>query len=133
MPSIATLQIIADVLKVDIESFFRRDEEKGYVINRAEKRRFIRAKGKTYAAALLADNMENPFMEPFLVSLPHKDKEGETEFTMHEGQEFCYVVEGTIEQTLGNKKFILRKGDAAYWNGIIPHKATSPTPNRLLL
>ena len=126
MPSIATLQIIADALKVDIESFFRRDVEKGYVINRVEKRRFIRPKGKTYTVALLAENMENPFMEPFLVCLPHKAEEGETDFTIHEGQEFCYVVKGNVEVTLGEQKFTLKSGDAAYWNGVIPHKATSP-------
>ncbi len=126
MPSIATLQGIADVLRVDIEFFFTRGEEKGYVIDRAEKRRFVRPKGKAYVSALLAETMENPFMEPFLVSLPHKYEEGETEFTIHEGQEFCYVLEGTVEQTLGNQKIILKKGDAAYWNGSIPHKATNP-------
>ena len=64
-------------------------------------------------------------MEPFLVALPHKDKEGETEFTIHEGQEFCYCIEGTVELTLGDQKFTLKKGDAAYWNGTLPHKATS--------
>jgi transcriptional regulator with XRE-family HTH domain len=124
MPSIPTLQIIADALKVDIEQFFGRGEEKGYVINRAEKRRFVRPKGKPYHVALLAENMENPFMEPFLCALPRKDKDGETEFTTHEGQEFCYVVEGSMELTLGDQKFTLKKGDAAYWNGIIPHKGT---------
>lgn len=123
MPSISTLQIIADALKVDIEQFFRRGEE-GYVINRAEKRPFIRPKGRRYRIALLAENMENAFMEPFLSALPRKDKEGETEFTTHEGQEFLYVVEGSMELTLGDQKFTLKKGDAAYWNGVIPHKGT---------
>lgn len=132
MPSIATLQTIADVLKVDIESFFRRDAEKGYVISRSEERRFVQPKGKPYGVSLLAENMENPFMEPFLVSLPRKDKEGETEFTIHEGQEFCYCLEGTMELTLGDQKFTLKKGDAAYWNGIIPHKGTSLTDEKAI-
>lgn len=126
MPSIATLQVIADALKVDIKFFFKRDEEKGFVIDRAEKRRFVRPEGKAYASAVLAESMENPFMEPFIVYLPRKHEEGETEFTVHEGQEFSYILEGTVEQTLGNQKFILKKGDAAYWNGSIPHKATNP-------
>jgi len=125
MPSIRTLQAIADALKVDIESFFRRGDQKGYVINREEKRSFVRPKGKYYRIALLADNMENPFMEPFLCELPRKNKEGETELTTHEGQEFCYLVEGRMELTLGDQTFVLKRGDSAYWNGIVPHKGTS--------
>lgn len=124
MPSIPTLQVIADALKVDIESFFRRGEEKRYVINRAQERRFVRPKGKLYRIALLAENMENPFMEPFVCALPRKDEEGETEFTTHEGQEFLFIIEGTMELTLGDQKYTLTKGDAAYWNGFVPHKGT---------
>ena len=122
MSSIHTLQVIADVLKVDIEYLFRRDGEKEYVINAAESRRFVRSKRKKYRFLLLAENMENPFMEPSLVYLPNKDKGGETEFTTHEGQEFVYVVEGTMELTLGDQIFSLKKGDAAYFNGSVAHK-----------
>ena len=132
MPSIHTLQTIADALKIDIESFFRKDGEKGYAINYAEERRFTRPKGKHYHIALLAENMHNPFMEPFLVSLPNKDKEGETEFTIHEGQEFAYVLEGRVEMTFGEQKFTLKRGDAAYWNGIIPHRGTSVSKKRAM-
>lgn len=123
IPSVATLQVIADVLKFDIELLFRRNEQKGFVIERAEKRRFVRRKGMTYVSALLAEKMENPFMEPFIVSLPRERQE--TEVAVHEGQEFLYVLEGAVEQTLGNQKFLLKKGDAAYWNGSLSHKAVN--------
>ena len=124
MPSIQSLQSVADALKVDIAYLFRQDGEKEYVIDTAEKRRFVRSKGKTYKYALLAEMMANPFMEPSLVCLPNKDKEGETEHAIHEGQEFMYVVEGTMRLTLGDQVFVLKKGDAAYWKGTVPHKGT---------
>ena len=42
-------------------------------------------------------------------------------YEVYEGQEFMYVLEGRIELFLGEKRYILKKGDAGYWNGSIPH------------
>jgi transcriptional regulator with XRE-family HTH domain len=73
MPSIATLQEIADSLKVDIGYFFKGEETKSYVIARKGSRKISYAKrgpkGKvTYRLELLAEGMENPFMEPCIVT-----------------------------------------------------------------
>ncbi len=67
--------------------------------------------------------MVNPFMEPFIAHLPGKDQAEKIQSATHEGQEFCYVLEGKIELSLGDQKHVLKKGDSAYWNGSIPHKA----------
>jgi len=69
-------------------------------------------------------------MEPALIALKGKDQEEESEIATHEGQEFMYVLEGRMELTLGSKKYILKKGDAAYWNGTVPHKGISLTKKR---
>jgi len=50
-------------------------------------------------------------------------EQGEVEPRVHDGQEFMYVLEGKMKLTLGAKEFILKKGNAAYWNGNVPHKA----------
>ncbi len=123
MPSISTLKSIGDVLKVDIEVFFRKDDAAGFAINHSGDRRIVKSKKGPYTTELLVEGMENPFMEPFISHLPGKDKSGEIESQSHEGQEFCYVLEGKVELTLNDKKFLLKKGDSAYWNGSIPHKA----------
>jgi transcriptional regulator with XRE-family HTH domain len=127
MPPIPTLQIIADVLSVDIEFFFRRQKDKndGYVINRYGTRRCIQSQRGPLLLELLAEGMENPFMQPVLITFPEKSRINEVEIGIHDGQEFGYVMEGKIELTLGEKKFILKKGDASYWNGNIPHRAVS--------
>jgi uncharacterized cupin superfamily protein len=64
-------------------------------------------------------------MEPAIVTNMRKDRELEVEVSVHEGQEFMYVIEGKLELVLGGKKYALKKGDAAYWNGSIPHKGIS--------
>ena len=129
MPSIPTLQLISDFLKVDIGYFFKKEEDRGYVITRHGSRRMSYAKrglkGRvTYGLELLADGMETPFMEPCIVTefaRPHED----FELAEHNGQEFTYVLEGKLELTLGEKKFALNKGDAAYFIGEIPHGGKS--------
>ena len=128
IPSIPTLQAISDYLRIDVKYFFDGEAEKGFVISRAGKRRIIKSKKGSikkavYEAELLAEGMENNFMEPAIVTLLGKDPE--VEVTAHAGQEFSYVLEGRMELTLGSDKFTLKKGDAAYYNANIPHEATS--------
>ena len=137
MPSISSLQTLANALKVDIESFFAKDEERRYVISRkGSRRRHYSLRGprqKTiYEMELFAAGIENPLMEPALVTIQTKDQE--VELVTHGGQEFMYVVEGRIRMSLGSRTFDLEEGDAAYWDGGLPHGAASlgPGPARTL-
>ena len=128
IPSIPTLQMIADVLKVDIGYFFEKEEEKGFIISREGERRIVKvrkwAKNKVpYEVELLAEGMENIFMEPVIVTLLGKDIK--VEAISHQGQDFSYVIEGILELTLGTNKYVLKKGDSAYYNASMPHKAIS--------
>jgi transcriptional regulator with XRE-family HTH domain len=132
MPSIPTLQAIADVLRVDIESLFRKqgEEERGYTISRSKNRRTeLSSRGPNrkinYQVELLAKDMDNHWMDPAIVTTLPKTQEENVEPAVHGGQEFCYVLEGVLELCLGDKKIIMRKGDAAYYLGDIPHKAVS--------
>jgi len=129
MPSISTLQGIADSLKTDISHFFKKEEAREYVITRKGGRKTSYAKrgpkGKaTYGLELLAEGMENPFMEPCIVTELAGDDD-EFQLAKHDGQEFVYVLEGKLELTLGEKKFVLNEGDAAYFIGEIPHGGRS--------
>ena len=125
MPSIPTLQTIAVSLKVDIGDFFKDDDHQLYVVSPQGGRRTVSAKKGNKTIELLAEGLENAFMEPAIVTSKGKGKEKELELATHEGQEFMYVLEGKIEVTLGAKKFVLKKGDAAYWFGRIPHRGVS--------
>ncbi len=129
MPSIATLQEIADSLKVDIGYFFKGEESREYMITRKGSRKISYAKrgskGKvTYGLELLAEGMENPFMEPCIVTEFARPQD-EFQLAKHDGQEFVYVLEGKLELTLGEKRFVLNEGDAAYFIGEIPHGGRS--------
>ena len=124
IPSIPTLQSIADALSVNIGFFFRDGDQQQYKITyQGARKKIVTEKG--YEIEILNEGMANPFMEPAIVTNMRKDREPEVELSVHEGQEFMYVIEGKMELILGSKKYSLKKGDAAYWNGSIPHKGIS--------
>ncbi len=123
-PSIATLELTAQSLKVDIGYFFRDEEKRHFCISLREKRKNVVSK-RGYGVEGLIEGMENHFMDPAIVTLRGKKEEDKVELSTHEGQEFMYVLEGKVEIILGSKRFVLKKGDAAYWNGSVPHKGIS--------
>ena len=124
-PSLATLELIANSLKVDIEHFFKDEEQTRYTISYKGKRRTTVSRKGYDRIEFLAEGVETAFMEPVIVTTKGKDHESEVELAVHDGQEFMYVLEGRIEITLGAKKYVLKKEDAAYWYGDIPHKGIS--------
>jgi mannose-6-phosphate isomerase-like protein (cupin superfamily) len=67
----------------------------------------------------LAYNFIGREMEPMLVTL--EVKEVEPALVMHGGQEFNFVLQGTVKVTVGNKSFILNEGDCIYFNPSLPH------------
>ena len=76
-----------------------------------------------YRFSSLAFNFMHREMEPMLVTLSAGDREPELVF--HEGQEFNYVVEGSVIVTVGNKSFTLHQGDSIYFDAILPHSQTA--------
>ena len=124
-PSLATLELIANSLKVDIGHFFRDEEQTRYMVSFKGKRRTTVSKRGYDRIELLVEGVNNAFMEPAVVTAKGKEQEDKVRLTIHNGQEFMYVLEGTLELTVGSKKYILRKEDAAYWHGDIPHRGIS--------
>ncbi len=66
--------------------------------------------------------------EPFLVTVePNSD---EVELHTHEGQEFNYMISGSMEFHIDNMVYELNEGDSVYFDSSIPHamKATGKHP-----
>ncbi|MCC8181235.1 MAG: XRE family transcriptional regulator, partial [Planctomycetes bacterium] len=71
-----------------------------------------------YSFSALAFNFKNRDMDPMIVTLSHTDV---AELVTHSGQEFNYVLEGTIKVVIGKREFTLNAGDSIYFNPVIPH------------
>lgn len=105
--------------------FISGTEELPYTIVRKDKGKLIsRFNSKKtdiygYEYMSLAPYKKNRYMEPFLVTLEPTDIEEKR--STHDGQEFIYVLEGTMEVRLGEEAHLLEPGDAIYYDSTVPH------------
>jgi transcriptional regulator with XRE-family HTH domain len=74
-----------------------------------------------YEYKSVAFNFLHRKMEPLIVHLEHGADDPEKKLVTHTGQEFNYVIDGTLRLTLGEKDVILNKGDSCYFDPKIPH------------
>jgi mannose-6-phosphate isomerase-like protein (cupin superfamily) len=72
-----------------------------------------------YEFSSLAYNFKDRTIEPLLVYLA--PSEAPAAPVTHGGQEFNYVVEGTVKVTVGRREHILEAGDSIYFNAGLPH------------
>ena len=67
----------------------------------------------------LAYKFKRRIMEPLLVTVEPDEKD--MALITHPGQEFNYVVAGTIRVILGDEEVILDEGDCVYFDPALPH------------
>lgn len=72
----------------------------------------------------LAPNKTGRHMEPFIIDIVPNEKR-EPSKSSHEGEEFIYVLEGTITVHYGSDVFELEKGDSIYLDSIVNHLVTT--------
>ena len=85
-----------------------------------------------YKFTSLAYNYQGRDMEPMIVTIDPSDKT--PDLVTHEGQEFNYVLEGTIAVIIRDREFILKTNDCIYFNPTLPHgqRAIGDKPARFL-
>jgi transcriptional regulator with XRE-family HTH domain len=125
-PPIATLLKISKALNVNISFFFQDGDphEKVVLVRRDESkvmdsRHFGREESGYYYEAL-AYKKSKKNMEPFLVEFKRKKVENLSYFS-HDGEEFIYLLEGTLEFRTENQQYVLYPGDSLYFESSIPH------------
>ena len=125
---ISIIYSIANILGVDSTTLLTGDSPRmsNYTIVRNGKGINIeRYKGYNFSS--LAVNFIGRQMDPMIVTLKHDDTP--PKLVTHLGQEFNYVLEGTVVVTLLSKEFELTAGDSIYFDAQIPHgqRAVSKT------
>jgi len=133
--SFSFLQNAANILGVDIVDIISGEspkltkcslvrKDKGYDIIRRE----------AYDYKHLAFTFRDKKAEPFMVTVEPKKDSGEPVLHSHEGQEFNYMVSGTMEFYLDNNIYELNEGDSVYFDSGIPHamKAVGNQPAKFI-
>lgn len=88
-----------------------------HVVKAGQGRSVQRYEGYNYQD--LAWRYTHKIMQPLLVTLDPSDEPAD--LVSHVGQEFNYVVEGTVILVFDGKEITLNKGDSVYFNPTRPH------------
>lgn len=123
-PSIATLVDILECLGTDLRSFFneRRDEKLVFGVEDTSVK--VYEEGLRGTIRWLVPSAQKNSMEPILVEMAAG---GETdEQDPHEGEEFGYVLQGSVQIVLGDRMVRARKDESFYFLPTEPHKLVNP-------
>jgi transcriptional regulator with XRE-family HTH domain len=128
VPPVATLLKLAKALGVGMADFFQ-EEGAGVKISVTRSSGRVRVKSRphhlhagevNYVYESLETKKPGKSMEPLLVEfLPMET--GDMVFTSHEGEEFTYVLEGSLEFRTNDRIEILSPGDTIYFESDINH------------
>lgn len=128
-PPLGALVKLSQALSVDVGDFFGEVDEQNFILVRSDERQTVSrvasrdgvSMGYTYEA--LGFGLKGHHMEPFVVTLepvPIREKH----LSVHEGEEFIFVLEGRMMIRLGDHTDILEAGDSIYFKCTTPHHVT---------
>jgi transcriptional regulator with XRE-family HTH domain len=124
MPQLGTVMKLSKALDAAIGGLLSGEGEKPYAITRMGDRQTVSrsttkgGKQQLYVYKGLAAGVKGRHMEPLIVQL----EEGpQKEVSQHSGEEFIYVLQGTVVLEIGSERHELDPGDSAYYASGSPH------------
>lgn len=122
--AVSTLALIADALGVGVGEFFEDAESflspKIAVSRHLEVQPPISKTSNGYTYTPLSREKKNKIMDPFLVCLVPESKQRYP--FVHRGEEFNYILKGTLKLNFEEEEIILEAGDSVYFDSSAPHK-----------
>lgn len=116
-PSLETLSDILDVLGISMSDFFSSEQNEAIVYTADDM--FDKVGEGGCVTKWLVTTAQAHTMEPILFTLP-SGSESEPD-TPHTGEEFGYVISGSVYLYLGIRKYKLKRGDAFYFKADKEH------------
>jgi transcriptional regulator with XRE-family HTH domain len=118
-PSIQTLKNIADVLEVSILEFFENALVNESVVSEEKSWTALEVNGWGAYVRQMVRLTGSKRMQPFFTIIP--PGQGAFDVYTHPGEEFVYVLEGTVTISLDGKDIEVKAGSAAYFSAMRPH------------
>ena len=130
LPPIATLSRISTALECDMTFFFEAEPTadalngRVSVVRAAERKQVIRGGSSFgYDYESVAHKKPNKAMEPFVFTFPSQ-VQGDTYFE-HDGEEMIFILSGSVEFEIADKRFLLSSGDCIYFESSLRHRGQS--------
>ncbi len=112
-PSIATLMDILECLGTDLQSFFN-DKPAEQIVFTAEDSFRKEDAGSGHSITWIVPNCQKNDMEPIILDLEPGGRSPEED--PHSGEEFGYVLSGTVVIHIGDRSVKAHKGDCFYYS-----------------
>ena len=117
-PSIATLVDILEVLGTNLNEFFSENQIEKVCYNSDDMFETYDEERK-YNLLWLVPNSQNNNMEPVIVTLEPGGSYPQDK--PHDGEEFGYVLEGTIQLHLGSEIYSVKRSESFYYKANLNH------------
>jgi len=113
---------VAQRFNLELSALLRGDQPKLHVYSVVRRGNGLNMdRRKQYAYENLAWNFVHKKVEPFIVTVA-PDKENRTpEYNSHPGQEFNYVLEGSLMVIVDGHEIVLEEGDSIYFDSGFQH------------
>ncbi len=125
----------AQKFQLELSSLITGEEPRlrSYALTRKGRGVFVERR-KAYKYQSLAFNFMNKKAEPFLVTVDPDPEDRPVELNTHPGQEFNYLLSGTMKILIDGYEIVLYPGDAIYFDSGIEHgmKALNGEPAQFL-
>lgn len=130
VPPVSLIIQLSQALKLNIDDLEMQEE------SRAAKRRSKSHKKRvdSYAYTSLTKHGADKHLRGYLVTIDAKTEHKGVEYH-HEGEEFEYVLKGSVTVQVGENVTRLSKGESIHFNSALRHKLSNPTsePAELLV
>ncbi|RJQ80142.1 MAG: XRE family transcriptional regulator [Desulfobacteraceae bacterium] len=127
-PQLGTIIKLSKALDSALQRLIAGEGQKLYAVTRRDERKVVtrssssRGQRSAYTYMSLAPEVKGRHMEALMVQL---EEMPDDELSVHGGEEFIHVLEGTVLLRIGEERFELQPGDSAYYLSATPHLLTA--------
>ena len=117
-PPVSAVLQIAKALSVDAGSFLSAEKQ---ATSEKKKRESFFKRTQAYAYQTLTPDAATKHMKAFLITIEPRQDHRMVEYR-HDGEEFLYVLKGSIEALVGEERHQLKKGESLHFDSGLTHK-----------
>lgn len=136
VPSLSVLRRVTEVLDLTIGELFSRTHDVGRIVYRVGERPVVAIDPLRSGSGILMERLIPHAPEHMLQGSIHivEPGGGSDGMITHDGEEVGYVIEGTLELTVGDEVFALETGDSFVFRSETPHgyRNTGPVRARVI-
>ncbi len=135
-PQLGTVMKLSKALDAAVGRLVSGMGNKLYSITRKDERKQVfrssskKGEKKVYSYMSLAPEVKGRHMEALIVQLEQSE---ENEVSIHNGEEFIFVLDGTVHLNIGKESYDLEPGDSAYYLSTTSHFISAKSEKATIL